>query len=732
MRLLIKSLTAISVALSFTLSFAQDNSGGEVDFGFYQITGHPVSGKFWEYRDWRENLLTHKLGYRLGTKFGLLEAGLWNVAQKDQAGMIGLGKAGRYRIEADWNQTPHFLSNHSRLFLNEASPGVFTISDSIQAQLEAVSANPADVRAFMESYLSQARAYPLDFRRDKAQGVVRVSPDQHLDFNLSYSHEDKKGYKPTGTTTGTPGSFNVIEIPEPIDYQTHTVDAQAQYSDKDWSLQADYQLSVFESGFESIIWDNTTRLTDTDAGTIHASRGRIGTAPDNTAHNVNFSGYANLPASIQTRGSFGMGWSRQNQDFLPHTINSALIDTTGELVMPASSLNGEICTYFGNYFVTARPNKTITLEAGFRYYEYDNQTEELVFPGYVADGDHTITDEGRASVPYEYKRRNLTARLGFRPDRTIAIGVKFGREDFDREHRNVQHSNENSYALAVDFFPGWWFSIRNSYTRSERNAGVYDADIVEETFPEGEATINPHLEELRRFDQADRDRDRFDSKASVALSDFADLGLEAVITLDNYPLSGYGLLARRTTALSAGLSIYPNQRATAFVDYTREFLHSNMMSRYRNVSGGVGTDNPLDDWGSKLEDLTDIVTAGFRLDLIPQDLSWQSNYTYSYTHGKVVNTFVAGGAANGNAPLWPDTQNELQMLYNSVRFRVSAQVSLYGEYRFEKYFIQDFMTDNLEPYMLGLNNQGVRSIFLAATQPDYEAHIFGLRLAYIF
>ncbi len=709
---------------------SQTTSRGEVDFGFYQISGHPLSNKFLEYKDYRENLVLNSASYWLGSNRGFLEARIKGVSKNDQSSSLRLGKYGRYYLEGSWDQIPHFFSNHSRLFLSETQKGGYSIADSMQSRLQAASADTQATRLWRASYLSQAQRFPLSYRRDKAIGEVKISPTRDINLKISYSNEKRKGYKATGAETGSPGTFSVIELPEQIDFLTHQVEAQAQYSQKDWSLRADYQASIFDNKLETLVWDVPVRLTDTTAGSIRASRGRIGVAPDNWAQNASITGFVKLPFNIQSRGTFGFGLAKQNQDFLPHTINSAIVDT--ELVLPKSSLDGEIRTFTGNYFVSARPVKAVSLEANFRYYEFDNQTNEIVFPGYVADGDHTLETAGRASLPYEYKKSDFSFKIGVKPTTKLSYGLEIKRQNLDRVHRNVRNSNENTFVFSVDFYPALWFSMRNSYAHSNRNAEDYDPDAVEETFPEGEATLNPHLEELRRFDQIDRDRERLVSQASIDLGKYADLMLGANIYIDNYPKTEYGLEAGRSTALSAGVNLYPISKVSFYIDYTREFLYSKLQSRYRNVVSGAGTDNPLDDWGTRTEDLSDIISTGFFLDVLPKELSWQANYTYSYTRGKNSNFFVPFGSGSGDAPAWPLTHNELHLLNSFIRYKLSSQVSLIGEYRFEKYFVEDFAIDNLAPQMVGVNNQGIRSVLLAVLQPDYEAHLFGLRIGYEF
>lgn len=738
-----KSLNFIILSLvlfSFLQVQGQTTSEGEVDFGFYQISGHPLSNKYLEYRDYRENLVLNGLSYYLSSKIGFLQANAKGIAKNDQTSTLRLGKYGRYYLNLSWNQIPHSFSNHSKLFFSESQKGVYTLADSIQARLQG--ATDAQIRSLMASYLSQAQKFPLSYRRDKLVGEVKIAPTRNIDLKLSYSNEKKSGYK---ATSGTPGRFNMVDIPERIDFLTHQLDAQAQYSQKNWSVRGDVGVSIFDNKLEALVWDDPFRLTDTSAGGSSIPRTavvRMGVAPDNWAGNTSITGFVKLPFyNIQSRATIGYGIAKQDEKFLPHTSNSKIVDTLDPLILPKSSLEGEIRTLNGAYFVSARPIKKLFVEANFRYYEFDNQTEEIVFPSRVAYGDWELDTLGRASVPYDYTKRNFGFKANLKPITYVSAGLGYNYERLTRAFRNVYKTEENSVIFSLDLFPVSWVTLRNSYTRSERYAKNYNANAAEETYPEGEATVNPLLEELRRFDQASRNRDRFVSQASVEVLEKVDLMLGAYIQLDDYPHSDYGVKEARSTAISVGADYYPIPRFSFYGDYTREFLFTNMKSRLRNVVGGVGTDSVQNDWGTRVKDLTDLFSLGFLVDVIPQKLSWQVNYNYSYSQGRNDNYFAPGGSRAGggvdpaydDSLLWPITKNELQSANSFIRYKLSEKVSVWGEYRFEKYFVKDFTIDDIDPQELGTGGtQGTRSVFLAATQPDYEGSYFGLRLSYQF
>src|SRR3990172_3339244 len=130
----------------------------------------------------------------------------------------------------------------------------------------------------------------------------------------------------------------MIDLPEPIDFLTHQVDGQAQYSKKNWSIRGNAGVSVFDNKLEALIWDDPFRLTATSVGGSSIPRTavvRMGVAPDNWAGNTSITGFVKLPFfNMQSRATLGYGIAKQDENFLPHTSNTAIVDTIDPLILP--------------------------------------------------------------------------------------------------------------------------------------------------------------------------------------------------------------------------------------------------------------------------------------------------------------------------------------------------------------------------------------------------------------
>src|SRR3990172_2259774 len=161
------------VLASYLPGYSQTTSNGDIDIGFYQISGYTLSNKYLEYKDYREGIVLNGMSYFLGSKIGFLDLKATGIAKRDQTSTLWLGKYGRYYLNLSWDQIPHSFSNHSKLFFTETQKGVFTLADSIQSRLQAAQSDTQATRLLMASYLSQAQKYPLSYRRDKAIGDIK-------------------------------------------------------------------------------------------------------------------------------------------------------------------------------------------------------------------------------------------------------------------------------------------------------------------------------------------------------------------------------------------------------------------------------------------------------------------------------------------------------------------------------------------------------------------------------
>lgn len=724
---------ALGQLLDLELS-AEGEAGGR---GFPNRSSESDRAKFEEYREIPSGGFLEELLLRLESKDKTysLELGAREPGEKDQNFFLRSSKAGRYYFLFEWDQLPHVFSNNGRSLFGGNRGGNLTIPSVVRSTLETAAAPASPDTATIRTTINQnARDIDLRMRQDTARTGFRYTPAPEWDFRLGYAFTQKNGSRPFGanTRTNTTSPFNTVEIPEPIDYETHDITAGAEYA-SDWgSIGLSYVGSIFGNDNASVTWDNPFRTTD--SLTLGPARGRHALSPDNMAHNVALSGAANLPWASRLMGTISYGWWRQDESFLPMTSNSLVAPLASPV--PAGSLDGRIDTLLANFAYNVRPLRDVSLTARYRFYLLNNKTSELTFLDYVtADGGVTgagATAPDRQSLALEYNRHNAGLDLGWRPLRMLSLKAGYGWERYDRERRDANVTNEHSGKFSADLTPIDWLLLRASYLFAARRYDKYDHEhfVGDPTFADNPPSGLHMHENLRKFDMANRDRNKVDLLAQLMPLDSLTFTTSFGLGNDDFKNVGFGITGDDNWNVGADIVYVPVPNVALFANYMHEEFDSKMRSRQR---GGSQGDSANYDWGSKWRDIVDTVGAGVDLALIPKQLDLRLGYGFSTATGEVKSRALGSNPAPSiTAVNFPDTKSRLHELTARLSYHLSRNVTARLAYIYERWTDKDFATDVMQPYMESVDSGASRSVFLGATRPNYGVHIIGLSFRFKF
>jgi MtrB/PioB family decaheme-associated outer membrane protein len=657
-----------------------------------------------------------------------VEMGGDKIGQTDQEFFLSAEGRGRWKFDFEWDQIPHIYSTNGRTLATETAPGVLTLPTP---------------RPPLPAYNAGRTLDEIGVRWDTARFGFALTPTPTLDLVLEYAWTHKHGDIPFGVPFGSPGG-NFLEVAAPVDQHVHDFRIQGSWVGNGWQIQGGYLLSFFQNDLNSITVDNPCfglggPLPAGCAGDgAGPQNGRLSVAPENMAHTLYAAGSVNVPF-WKTRISANASYSLRLQDdtFLPHTNNPALA-ANPSLRLPQDNLDGMVGTLLLNLNATSRPLPPLTLSLRYRLYDYQDMSDQLTFPGHVVN-DRTLVVEPRVSHRFDYTKQNaeLDGRWRFGPP--VALTAGFGWERWDRnEHREVPESNEYMGKLAVDVTPVDWFLARLTYRPSVRRISEYNTfshlahTVVEEPTPDEEAQSQSVL--LRKFDEADRDRQRIDLLLGFTPSDRISFTTTFGWRDDDYPDTPLGL--QKAETLSAGFDVgwTPVDWLSLTAGYVYERIDQRMRSRNREVSGATTLDFPDFDWVSKNVDTVNTFHIGARAALIPQKLDALLNVAYSRATGEVDDTnpvrpTSGTSAQRGNATVrpFPDFEDSLLQIEASLRYYLTKNWRVALSYIFEQYDQTDFRTDGLNPFI-----PGSTSIWLGNDPNDYTAHIVVMSVAYRF
>ncbi len=746
-------LTALILATAWP-AFAQTTPErgiftlGHIDFGIQVAHPDTDSSKFREYRDLLNGpvfpffrlLGEQKVRYDLIIENAIRDDGRYRL----------IVDAEPIRIKVDYNRIPHRFGNDGRTLLHETARGVLEIPDTIQrANQTALEAQFAQNRngvnfpflsALVAPQLAAANRIDLALLRERGNVEVGLTPGQPLDVRLSYFQERRSGTRAAGTAFGF---GNVVESPEPIQYRTQDIGASAEYA-QSWGLvRGAAHYNWFSNAIGTLTFDNPFRATDsTDAsaytgpgpGSIAGpSRGRIDLPADNQAVTGSVGFLLRLPANSRLTADVSASRWTQDREFMPHTINSAIGPTSNPAApfkaddpanLPERSLDGRINVVSQSYLFTSRPLPALGFTARYRVYDLSNDTRRIEFPGHVRM-DAVWIPGGRISVPYGYKTHRADATVSYDlGPATLEGGYRYVK--FNRTFRETRETTENTFLVAANVHPLGWAQARASYETGKRNRDEYDF-ARSELASRAEAEMPSNLPELRRFDQAKKDLDRFNGLLQLSPVDNLSFSLSYWYNKDDYTrepvvaASGlhYGLVNAKNESLTAEADYSPGDRWNFYGFYSYEKIATFQRGRQ---SGATPSRNPLDDWTSDIEDKVYSFGGGGTVALVPEKLDFRAFGRYQKVDGN--NALARPPAAPVPAISIPDFDDtKLWNVGAEFAYNIAKSWSLALGGWLEYYRVKDSATTSLTNYVPA-------SFFLAANDSDYNARVGYVRASY--
>lgn len=725
---------------------------GDVGVGGQLSFGERGSSKYNEYRDTDNGIIgdfTLRGEKTKGNPYFLDLRGE-NVSREDQAYEGSLGWTGLFRLEGGWNRTPHVLSNTARTIFSQSGDALrlpAAVRSAIARDTQTLGACPVGVvlwncpveyasstpamaaaqRAFIANTIEGlARPVELGFNTDVGLLDLILTPTEAFRVDAGYSQNRKVGYRPIGTVIGSPGGA-VTEIAVPIENTTHEMKLGAEYAKSGYAFQFGYLGSIFRNEYTGYTWDNPGYF-GTDNGNfvtgggatraVRVSQDRLGAPPDNIAHTFSATGSAALPFRSRLSGTLAYSFLRQDEAFQINTLNSgAGVVQTNADDAGRTSADAKTDLLLGNFLLTSRPIRNVTATARYRFFEHQNDmplhTFSNSFPEGLAVQTHTSKEE-------RFQKQNAGLDLGWRPIRWASLKVGYEYERYNRGDMNTRATNEHIGKLSADLTPVSWLLTRLSYSHGDREMKGEHVNVAAE-FPG-----------LRKFNQADRVRDRVDLFLNLTRWETVSPSLSFGYARDDYNATDFGLTKNDYYTLGAGLAWTPLGWLQLSTDYAYELYRFTQRSRYR----APGVDTPANDWESKNKDEYHTLNLGATADLIPKKLDLSLGYSIALGF-TVVDSKNLGAHTAGASSLATDrdrVSNILQTIRLMARYHFTEKFQARLGYTFERYTERDFARDPMQPWMgnVDTSTAGTQSVFLGATQPSYESHTVGFSLRYGF
>lgn len=594
------------------------------------MAGDRDSPEFLEYRDIPQGVTLPAFrfsGRAAGFEYDLSGR---DAGQDDQRYRARVAR-GRLDVRGRFDDLPHRLGDGRTLF-GQATPGVFAVAGALQRSVQAAIDERASARAPLDytflaplaaDILRGGRDVTLDVARRETGLDVALQPRADLSLHVRYGQRRRDGRRLSGVGFGL---LNAVEVPEPVDDETHTIALRAEL-ERTWGvLTGDVQYDAYRNDVARLLVDNPFRAADatapgahlgpSDATTAGARRAEIGLAPDNDAFTAAAGAAVRLPLRTRVTADATVArWRQSDTPLAAFTTNAALdapIAAAGPAALPIGGLDGLIALDSQTLQVVSAPWSRLSLRARARRNAMDNRTPRVALPG-VARLDAVWEAVPRITVPYSHRRRRFEASIGygFGSWRLEAGGWQ---EDVERTFRETEETQETAWTGALSGPLPAAGHLRLHYERGHRGFEAYDSRLSP-----GASRVNVHpvrsLGGGRRYDQATRDLDRAGARLESAPLEALVVAASYALELRRYPLTPYGLVRTRAHVASADASIAPGGRWSANAFYALELESS--FQRVRHSPQPAISIDLRDIWDAALSDTVHSLGGGFAAELDP-------------------------------------------------------------------------------------------------------------------
>lgn len=696
------------------------------------------SAKFEEYRDFEDGV-TGSLRVSGESADGerFLDFAADNFAYEDARYRFGYGSVGRYSITVDYNLIVHNFGNNGRMLFNRTAADRYEIADATQTALQnAVTANQSKINFdflnnLVQPFLANATVVDVGLQRDRLLLRADLGRMAALNWGLELFQEKRDGTRPFG---GSFGFNNITELPEPIEYTTQDAELSGEWNTDRGGLRFGYRMSSFENDIPTVFWDNPFRITDATDGSAYqapstssvngSAHGFADLAPDNEASQFFLSGRARFGESWFVNGSATMITMEQDDELLPYTLNSAIVginadhttfDPTNLANLPTRNADNKVDVTTVSAAAGTDLGESFDLTFRYRFYDYDNKSQRISFPGYVRY--HAVWEEiGRISVPYEYTRQDANAELGWNLGSKSRLAVSYGLQSWDREFREVDSSDEDILRLTFDTRPTDRFNVRARFEQGDRSIDGYDVEAMEASFIHPEGVTLP--EELRRYDEAERDYGEYNVQAQWLTTDTWNFTFGVTGRDEDYDESKLGLISDDIFQYNAELAFVPSDALNVYIFGHWADRNTFMISRQ---SGSTPSTKEIDNWEVDFDEATATLGLGLTAKL---GESWTADLSVrqSDSNGAADFTAFPGGLPLNSPPRtaaqdfnnYEDT--ELTAALAKLGYQINDRFSLGLGYLWEEYTIDSFILQDLQNYLPG-------ALLLNANYGDYTGQV---------
>jgi MtrB/PioB family decaheme-associated outer membrane protein len=702
----------------------EPQSGGSITLDFRGVGGDDESAKAQEYRDLSDGVAASADLFYVNGAYHLEILGS-DLGLDDQSVRLRGGDYGNFKYTIFYDQIPHEYSSGARSFYTGIGTGDLDYSAAARAKnldarlTPAISTDPNLWNVF--DYGIQRKSYG-------ASGEASLKSPFYL--RLGAMQEDRTGTKPLGADSGvfadvtgsqTSSFGNVVEMPEPVDYQTRTATIEAGYRTRPVVLILKGLWSSFDNDIETLSWRNpyvtTERLIETNY-----------LPPDNDYWKVDAQGIFRLPA--RSTLALRVNYARLKNDLdLGTTVTDSVAAnpsngiSTGTspryflttLGLNRSGFKGDIAYTNARVAYDTSALMPVTLGVIYDYTGKDNESSRVEYT-------NPITGDTQVSELFEYHQNHAGVSLGMKLPWESQLNVGYDYRTVDRTLReDAEKTDEHDVSVRLRHVASDLLTGRVKYQHVFRSS---EYAIEASDFRAGDAASIELYE--RRFDVADRDRDVAGIGFSLTPTERLDLDLEYTYTRDDYDTTILGLLEETGHEAYLDLSYRLPRDIVVGASGGYERVVSDQRQRQYNPGNNTNPDSPNTatafNWTESLRSDNWSCGLSARIPLVKEKLDLAAAWNFLESDGEGI--FASTARALENLDASNDyTKDTLEI---EAVYRVFAQLAVTLGYRHERL---DYRDDQWSGYKYAGTNTLLTGAY---ADEEYDLDIGYLTMKFTF
>lgn len=630
------------------------------------------------------------------------------------------GEQGHYSVGLSYREIPHNLIQDARTPYRDTGGNSLPLPPNWTA---------APTTQGFPNLAQSLRNIDIGTKRQKLSGMFSYQPGNLWQFDLNATHKERSGTKPIWATFATNGGNpSSVALTRPDEFGVNEVTAKADYAADDLQMEFKYKGSFFNDQNNVLLFQNPYSMQASGGpwapGTGYPSSGGYSLPPDNESHQFLFSGGYVLGEASRLSGQLSYSLLRQDDQFLPYSVNPALRVNRG---LPRDSLDGKLNVLVADLGYTTRLQPATSLRTHVRYEDQDNQTPRDVYVRIVGDAQNqptgTANSNARINLPYSFKKTQLDAEIEHRLSMKTRLGVEYKFDQDSRTFSEVEKTTEHTVGGKVLHRFSNTVRGRFIYRHAERDGNdsyTGNAPFFAGHTTEFLSTLDPDEQfenhpEIRKFNQADRSLDQLKAIVNISSTEMTSWSISGQWQNEDFNDSFLGLTNRELWRASVDWNHILRQDVMLHGFYAYEQFNDTMRSL--SFRPGQSIDSPTRQWARDGKDRVHSLGAGFTWNAIRDKLDVDVNYTASLAE---TDYSFSGGSAVQPLTDTPTLKSTLHSVDVTADWKMREGRRLRFGYTFEYYDANDFTVDGI-----GVNSVG-RVLTFGNGSPHYTANVIGV------